>query len=189
MDALRHVRLMADYNRWMNRRLCAAAASLAPDALHVDRGAFFGSILGTFNHVVAGDSAWLHRFARPAHWDRLQEASVWLPNPQGYRDAVVPDLAALRDLRERIDTLIVAWCAELKFNDLDRMMRYENRAGESRRFQLGPLLSHFFNHQTHHRGQVTTLLVQAGADPGPTDLVAMPSFDPFATGTASAAAC
>ena len=52
-------------------------------------------------------------------------------------------------------------------------------AGEAQQRQVGPLLSHFFNHQTHHRGQATTLLCQAGVDPGVTDLIAMPGFDPF----------
>jgi hypothetical protein len=78
-----------------------------------------------------------------------------------------------------MDALIVAWCDELIFNDLDRVLVYRNRAGEPFQRQVGPLLSHFFNHQTHHRGQATALLFQASVDPGATDLIAMPGFDPF----------
>jgi uncharacterized damage-inducible protein DinB len=179
MDALRHVRLMAEYNRWMNQRIYAAAATLPHDALATDRGAFFGSILGTLNHLAVTDIVWLHRFDQPGQWDRLREALDWLPRPAGLRDTLAADLDTLRELRERLDALIVAWCDELIFNDLDRVLAYRNMAGDSLQRQVGALLSHYFNHQTHHRGQVSTLLFQAGVDPGVTDLVAMPGFDPF----------
>lgn len=179
MDALRHVRLMALYNRWMNRRLHDAAATLSDDELARDRGAFFGSILGTLNHLAVGDSIWLRRFDAPGHWDRLREAIDWLPRPRTLRDPLAPDLGEQRALRERLDDLIVAWSEELVFNDLDRVLSYRTTAGELHQRQVGPLLSHFFNHQTHHRGQVSALLFQAGVDPGATDLIAMPGFDPF----------
>lgn len=179
MDALRHVRLMAEYNRWMNRRLYEAAACLPAQALHEDRRAFFGSILGTLNHLLVADSIWLRRFDAPGHWERLREAIDWLPRPTSLRDPLAGDLPTLAALRTRIDDLIVAWCEHLIFTDLDRVLVYRNVAGESFQRQVGPLLSHFFNHQTHHRGQATTLLFQAGVDPRETDLIAMPGFDPF----------
>src|SRR5688500_18941335 len=108
MDALRHVRLMAEYNRWSNDRLLEAAAKLDAEALAKDRGAFFGSILGTLNHLVVTDAIWLHRFDAPGHWDTLREASGWLPRPASLRDLPCPDLGALVTMRERIDALIVA---------------------------------------------------------------------------------
>lgn len=185
MDALRHVRLMADYNRWMNRRLVAACGGLPADALVQDRGAYFGSVLGTLNHLAVADSLWLHRFEHPGHWDTLHAALEWLPKPIALRETLAADLASFAVLRERLDTLIVDWCDELKFNDLDRVLAYRNMAGEARQRQLGPLLSHFFNHQTHHRGQATTLLFQAGVDPGVTDLIALPGSDPFAVAPAA----
>jgi uncharacterized damage-inducible protein DinB len=180
MDALRHVRLMADYNRWMNQRLYAAAATLPADAVAVDRGAFFGSILGTLQHIAVADSIWLGRFGQAGHWNRLREAADWLPRPVSLRDALASDLESLRVLRERIDALFVAWASEMIFTDLDRVLVYRRLGGEPQRRQVGPLLSHVFNHQTHHRGQASALLFQAGIDPGETDLIAMPGFDPFA---------
>ena len=179
MDALRHVRMMAAYNRWMNERVYEAAAKLPAEAVLADRGAFFGSIMGTLNHLAVGDSIWLRRFELPGHWDRLREADPWLPRAATLRDLLAPDLAGLAQLRARIDKLIVDWCDELIFTDLDRVLSYANMRGEPQRYQVGPLLSHFFNHQTHHRGQATTLLFPAGVDPGATDLVAMPAFEPF----------
>lgn len=179
MDALRHVRLMADYNRWMNRAVYDAAATLPPEVLARDAGAFFGSVLGTLNHLAVADAIWLRRFDTPRHWNRLREAADWLPEPRGLRDTLAGDLGGLRALRESLDALIVDWCDGLVFNDLDRVIVYRNTSGQAQHRQLGPLLSHFFNHQTHHRGQVTTLLFQCGVDPGVTDLIAMPGFDPF----------
>jgi uncharacterized damage-inducible protein DinB len=179
MDALRHVRLMADYNRWMNDRLYAAADTLPPDQIEADRGAFFGSILGTLNHLAVTDALWLRRFAAAGHWDCLRDATEWLPDPGSLRQPLAGDLHSLGVLRRRIDDLIVAWANTLIFNDLDRVLAYRNTAGKSFQRQVGPLLSHLFNHQTHHRGQTTTLLFQAGIDPGVTDLIAMPGFDPF----------
>jgi uncharacterized damage-inducible protein DinB len=179
MDALRHVRLMADYNRWMNQRLHAAAATLDAAALAADRGAFFGSILGTLNHLATTDCLWLRRFQSAGNWSRLHEADDWLPRPTTLRDTLAEDLPTLQGLRERLDDLIVAWSEELIFNDLDRVIGYRNMGGERFQRQVGPLLSHLFNHQTHHRGQVSTLLFQAGVDVGVTDLIAMPGFDPF----------
>jgi len=181
MDARRHVRLMAEYNRWMNRQVAVAAASLSPRALTEDRGAPFGSILGTLNHQAVGDCVWLRRFEEPGHWDRLREAMAWLPQPKTLRDTLAADLDPYRALRERLDGLIVAWCSGLIFNDLDRVLAYRNWGGEPRQRQLGPLLSHLFNHQTQLRGQVSTLLFQAGADIARSDLTAMPGFDPFTT--------
>jgi uncharacterized damage-inducible protein DinB len=186
MDALRHVRLMAEYNRWINQRVYAAAAGLSHDALMSDRGAYFGSILGTLNHLAVADTLWLHRFDAPGQWDRLREAIEWLPRPTTLHDTLGADMPTLRALRERLDALIVAWGDELIFNDLDRVLTYQNMGGESRQRQVGPLLSHFFNHQSHHRGQATALLCQAGVDPGVTDLTAMPGFDPFTAGKPSA---
>jgi uncharacterized damage-inducible protein DinB len=179
MDALRHVRLMAEYNRWMNRRLYETAAGLDAAALAQERGAFFGSILGTLNHLCVTDAIWLHRFDAPGQWDTLRAATDWLPRPRTLRDTLHAELDPLGRLRERIDDLIVAWSEALIFTDLDRVLVYRNMAGEAQQRQVGPLLSHFFNHQTHHRGQVTTLLHQAGVDVGVTDLIAMPGFDPF----------
>jgi uncharacterized damage-inducible protein DinB len=95
------------------------------------------------------------------------------------RDTLAEAFPELQALRVRLDALIVAWSEELIFNDLDRVIGYRNMGGELFQRQVGPLLSHWFNHQTHHRGQVTTLLFQAGVDVGVTDLIAMPGFDPF----------
>ena len=179
MDALRHVRYMADYNRWVNRRLYGFAAGMPHAAVTENRGAYFGSILGTLNHLAVADCLWLRRFEASGHWDQLSAATAWLPQPSTLREPLAIDLPSLESIRIRLDDLFVHWGTELIFSDLNRMLTYRNIKGESCHQQVGPLLSHVFNHQTHHRGQVTTLLKQAGVDPGVTDLIASPGFDRF----------
>ncbi len=171
MNLLEHTRLMADYNRWMNQRVYAAAARLPAEAVAQDRGAFFGSILGTLNHLLVADRIWLRRFAEhPARYAAL-EPLRGQPAPTDLRAIPHDTLPALRDARERLDALIVDWASEVSEADLDHVLDYANTKGARWRQPFGLLLMHFFNHQTHHRGQVTTLLTQAGEDVGGTDLL------------------
>lgn len=179
MDALRHVRLMADYNRWTNRQLYAAVSPLSAAVLAAETGDHFGSIMAGLNHQVAGDARWLQRFGSAGHFERLLAAEDWLAAPASLCGSVGADIVELTALRDRIDELITGWCADLIFKDLDRILVYRNPTGLPQQHQLGPLLSHFFNHQTHHRGQLSTLLHQAGVRAGLGELAAMPGFDPF----------
>src|SRR5690606_21949486 len=83
-------RLMAEYNRWMNERMYDAAAGLPRAELARDRGAFFGSIQQTLNHIVVADCIWLHRFARhPAH-PELAEGMAGFPVPASLRQEMAP---------------------------------------------------------------------------------------------------
>jgi len=179
MDAIRHVRLMADYNRWANRQLYDSAEKLSSASLMAATGDRFGSIMAGLNHQMAGDALWLRRFSSTGHFERLLEASIWLPAPGSLEEPVSADLAQLAKLRDRIDELITGWCGDLIFKDLDRVLVYRNRSDLPQQHQLGPLLSHFFNHQTHQRGRLSTLLHQAGLEAELGELVGMPGFDPF----------
>ncbi|MEC5398222.1 DinB family protein [Uliginosibacterium sp. H1] len=171
MSTPEHVRLMARYNRWMNERLLEACARLDPAALSADRRAFFGSLLGTLNHLVVSDTIWLHRFAQhPAQHVELDPVRT-LPLPTSLDQIVCEDLGALRTRRALLDDCIEQWCAALSEADLQHVLHYRSTKGVPGRRKLGRLLLHFFNHQTHHRGQATTLISQAGEDMGATDLL------------------
>ncbi|KAA3655641.1 MAG: DUF664 domain-containing protein [Proteobacteria bacterium] len=171
MDRIAHVRLMAHYNRWMNERLYAAAATLDHEALHADRGAFFGSLFGTLNHLVVADTIWLKRFAtHPACLTALAPLRDE-PMPAALDAPRCPDLPALTEHRARLDALIVDWTGTLADADLDAALPYHNMRGIPATRNVFALLMHFFNHQTHHRGQATTLLSQSGVDMGATDLL------------------
>ena len=171
MDYLEHVRLMARYNRWFNERLYEAAAKVPAADRFVDRHAFFGSLGGTLNHLVVTDCIWLRRFMAVSSAATLRQADDWLPRPARLNEVLFPEWPELSAMRARIDLLIEQWVASLQPADLDEVVSYSNSRGEAHRRLLGHLMSHHFNHQTHHRGQATTLLSQAGVDPGATDLL------------------
>ena len=155
--------LMAAYNRWMNMRIYAGCAKLAPTQLREDRGSFFGSILGTLNHLLVVDRLWLVRFAGGT------PAATPL-------DATVCDsLPALHAKRERLDEELSRWADTITPHWLAAEQSFVSMAdGKSYGMPGWVMASHLFNHQTHHRGQVTTLMMQAGIDPGVTDLARMP---------------
>ena len=162
--------LLASYNASMNTKLYAAAATLPTDVLSADRGAFFGSVLGTLNHILAGDTIWLRRFmAHPSDFPALK-AMAGIAAPVSLAHTYGDDLDSLLELRVRLDAIIEALAAELSDSDLAQPLAYRNARGDCRK-NFGSLLLHFFNHQTHHRGQASTLLSQSGVDIGVTDLL------------------
>lgn len=162
--------LLASYNASMNGRLYAAAAALPKDALLADRGAFFGSLIGTLNHIVAGDTIWLRRFmGHPADFASLK-AMAGIPAPAGLAHLYSDELETLLEHRVRLDAIIQALAEEVSDADLAQALSYRNARGEFSK-NFGSLLLHLFNHQTHHRGQASTLLTQAGVDIGVTDLL------------------
>lgn len=163
--------LLATYNRWMNNKLYDAAGKLSAAELAAPRGAFFGSVLGTLNHLVVADRAWLLRFAaHPARHAALEPVRA-MARPTRLDEILYDDFQELHTQRTVLDEIILEWANSLTEADLARMLEYTNMKGLKSRRSFRSLLLHFFNHQTHHRGQATTLLSQAGLDVGVTDLL------------------
>ena len=156
-----YVRLMAEYNAEMNRRLYAAAARLTDAERKADRGAFWQSIHGTLTHLLWGDTQWMSRF------------DAW-PKPEvGHKQSagMIDDFATLQARREKADADIIAWADRVDDAWLaEDLVWFSGAAGKEMRRQKGPLVMHFFNHQTHHRGQAHALLTACGQDTGDTDL-------------------
>jgi uncharacterized damage-inducible protein DinB len=171
MKRTEHLCLMARYNQWMNAKLYNAAMTLPEAQIVLDRQAFFGSILGTLNHLLAGDTIWLKRFAQhPAQPPALAPLQQ-VPQPQDLKTLLFPDLRGLWQQRQWLDSLILDFCQALSDAELDSTLHYANTRGVVAERNVHALLVHFFNHQTHHRGQASTLLSQAGVDIGDTDLL------------------
>ena len=162
--------LLSHYNRLMNERLYVATAKLPEPLQRENRGAFFGSVIGTLNHILIGDLLWLKRFARHPSGYRTLEPVQAISDPTSLREIRYLDLAELQAARDRMDQTIVDWCAEVREEDLAKPLAYRDFAGRPHRKYLGGLVLHLFLHQVHHRGQATTLLSQAGIDFGDTDL-------------------
>jgi uncharacterized damage-inducible protein DinB len=172
MSLKEHFELLAAYNQWMNSKVYAAAGKLSATDLAKDRGAFFCSILGTLNHILVGDTIWLKRFAiHPSCLNSLRGVAD-LQSPESLDQVLFEDIGILAEQRIWLDRQIVNWTAELSEGDLDFVLSYRNTKGIVANKRYSSLMLHFFNHQTHHRGQVSTLLSQAGVDVGVTDLLA-----------------
>jgi uncharacterized damage-inducible protein DinB len=169
-----HAQLMARYNRWQNRSVYAAAAALTDQQRRAPRGAFFGSIHATLTHLLWADQNWLGRFTgKPSPmldypgqpWPRSPKESVNLQI--GWDD--------LAHHRAAFDEAIVAWAAGIDPSWLGEDLIWTNSAGRQNRQARWMLVTHFFNHQTHHRGQVHAMLTACGAKPEDTDIPWMPA--------------
>jgi uncharacterized damage-inducible protein DinB len=172
-------RWQARHNAQFNARLYDACERLDDAARRQERGAFFGSIHRTLNHLLVADHIWLVRLrqcARDGGWDpaALDETVLDLPQPMSLDHVPHARWEALRDHRARIDAGIEGWVADMPPDFPGWTMRYANTKGVARAHPAWQAVTHLFHHQTHHRGQVTTLLMQAGVDPGVTDLIATP---------------
>lgn len=155
------VQTMARYNAWQNASLVASADGLDDEARRRDRGAFFKSIHGTFNHVLWADEVWLHRL-------------IGTPKPPiSGRDSTiyVEDWTAFKAARKQRDDTLLAWAEAVEGAWLrGTLIWYSGAAGREMGKPRALAIAHMFNHQTHHRGQIHAMLTAAGAKPDDTDL-------------------
>jgi len=159
---------LSRYNRWMNDKLYTLAATLSDETRKRDSGAFFKSIHGTFNHLLVADRIWLARFKGVIPPDGFLA-------PGGIRaldQELYANFEELRRERALTDNELSTWVSELSADRLAAPLVFV-RYGQRMETPLWGVVAHVFNHQTHHRGQVTTLLTQLGCDPGVTDLFFM----------------
>jgi len=163
---IEQARDMAAYNQWMNERLYAMCAGLSDAERRQDRGAFFKSIHGTLNHLLLADSVWMGRFLG-------QPFTV-----TGLDQELYHDFAELARARHGMDAAIVRWAGSLTESVLAGELAYASIVNpRPRKYEYWLAATHFFNHQTHHRGQLTTLLSQCGLDVGVTDLIQLPQVE------------
>lgn len=167
MMLARQIQTLASYNRWMNDKLYAACAELSDEERKADRRAFFKSIHGTLNHILLADRVWFGRFVNKPFKVKSLDQELYA------------DFGELRAERAALDQDIEGWAQSVTDEQLAAPLRFASiLRPDPLEFDLWVCVTHFFNHQTHHRGQVTTLLTQCGKDYGVTDLVWMPEFQP-----------
>lgn len=153
-------RMFAGYNAWCNERVYGAASQVSDAEYRADRGAFFKSLHGTLNHLLVADLIWMHRFTGEGALPKTLDTILY----DGFGD--------LRAARRAEDARINRYISSLSEQDLAGSIRYRTFVRPVEIEQpLAPALDHFFNHQTHHRGQAHALIsAMLGND-------ATPSFD------------
>lgn len=149
----------------MNQKLYAICNEIPDEKRKENLGAFFKSIHGTLNHILIADRIWIGRFTNQPFTAQLDQE-------------LYSDFEELRQQREHTDRTIVEWTQHLTQEWLNAPFTYTSISNPNSYTRPAWLLvTHFFNHQTHHRGQLTTLLTQLGYDPGVTDLPYLPSLN------------
>ena len=150
------------YNRWMNEKLYAVCAAMPDELRKEDRGAWFRSMHGTLNHILLADRLWLGRFTNQPFAARSLDEELY------------SDFQTLWQERRKTDEEIARWLDALTNEQLLASFTYSMMTSPQQITQpLWQATLHCFNHQTHHRGQLTTLMEQAGYDSGMTDLIWM----------------
>jgi len=161
-----HFNRFAAYNAWANARLYDAATALTDFERKRDVKGYFRSLHGTLNHLLAADRIWLNRLTGRG------------PLPEALDEILFDQFSDLREAREAEDERLTAYVTSLTAEQLPEEMGYVNTRGEAKRLPRSIILTHLFNHQTHHRGQATHILRQLGvAEPPALDMLywALPS--------------
>jgi uncharacterized damage-inducible protein DinB len=157
---------MARYNRWMNDKVYATAQTLSDEQRKANRGAFFRSLHGTLNHILLTDEAWMQR---------LRGESVTMQAPD---QELHSDFTELHAARQAMDQTLLDWAGSLGNVPPTHSFGFFSVAYQRQiTLPLVAVVMQIFNHQTHHRGQATTVLTQLGVDVGPTDIPLMPGWD------------
>ncbi|MEE2525620.1 DinB family protein [Hyphobacterium sp. HN65] len=154
-----HFERLGAYNAWANERLYSMVAELPAERVDADVGAYFGSIFGTLSHLLVADRIWMFRLTGEG------------PVTNDLRERPCDDLTVLWKERQSMDQRIIAMLASLDEDALAEMVHYRNTRGEPHALPRHFILTHLFNHQTHHRGQVHHMLSAEGEDPPPLDLL------------------
>ena len=174
MDLPTQYQAFARYNTWMNQNLYKLAAQLSDEERKRDVKAFFGSIHGTLSHLLLTDRVQLGRFVGPDKTVSFDATGRPIPI-KSLDQELYSDFDTLRRERGATDKMIEEWTEKISSEWLQTTMRYHSMAdGGDWDVPIWVAVTHFFNHQTHHRGQVTAMLKQFGLDPGVTDF--MPLF-------------
>lgn len=155
-----HFRRMAAYNCWANEELFEAVGKLSPAAFVAPRVGFFPSIAKTLNHLLLADTIWMGRLegGGSAGISRLDQQ-------------LHDNFPSLQAARRDMDARLLAYVSALTEDDLPAIVRYVTMAGEAQSTELGQILEHVFNHQTHHRGQVHAMLSSTDVAPPALDLI------------------
>ncbi|MEN2986714.1 DinB family protein [Tistrella sp. BH-R2-4] len=159
MDMPAYFGILARYNAWANLRLYDAVARLSSTEFERPRAAFFGSLMGVMNHMVVVDELFLSRLNQTQAPDRPLSAQPW------------PHFNELRSVRMGLDQRILGTVAALPAARFTKPFRYTTTRGDAFADDLGLFLGHWFNHQTHHRGQAHDMLTQTEVPPPPLDFL------------------
>jgi uncharacterized damage-inducible protein DinB len=156
--------LLSKYNAQTKAEMMGILEKLTPEQIAADARSFYGSILGLLNHILVVDVMWLKRFC--SQFPELETIKPKLPEFQmkGWKEIIWPSLAVLKPIRSGVDEAIQQACELLSEKHYDSVMEYKSWDGKDMQKTAWLVFLHFFNHQTHHRGQISLILDQMAID-------------------------
>ena len=168
MHPKNYFELMAQYNQWVDSKIHDVCLGIPDELRKKHMGAFFKSIHSTLNHIYYGDLAWLVRLCENTFTPRQIDVDLY------------EDFNELKEVQEKMESDIIDWVNSLAPEKLNQTFDYVSNVNNfSRTLPIWVLANHMFNHQTHHGGQVTTLMKQPGFEPGITDIPWLPSLENY----------
>lgn len=170
LTIVKNFRLLAIYNQRLNKQLLECCASLTKEMLEKETHSFFPTIINYWNHILFGDLILLRRLAVNNIAGLTIEDLGGFPQAQAPSDIYCASLSDIYTLRKKVDSMIVKYCESLTDTICEKPIRYQTTEGENIEQCVGIITQHMFNHQAHHRGQLTCVLSQFGVDYGCTDL-------------------
>ncbi|PSW10764.1 damage-inducible protein DinB [Photobacterium sanctipauli] len=170
MDLPSNFRMMALYNQRMNNQLMDVCESLTDEQLHAETHSFFSSVMSYWNHILFGDLIMLRRLIDNNIAQIEPVLLSQLPVATAVNETFVSNLKELKSLRQLVDSIYVEFTKSLHPNTCRQVVRYTTTEGGVLERNVAEFCQHIFNHQTHHRGQLTCVLSQFGLDFGCTDL-------------------
>ncbi|MGF1684256.1 DinB family protein [Photobacterium minamisatsumaniensis] len=170
MDLSSNFRMLALYNQRMNQQLLAVCAQLSPEQIQQETHSFFPNIMAYWNHILFGDLIMLQRLIANEVVDIESLELDQLPVAKSVNDSFVSTVEELRELRARVDSIYISITHAITADICCQLVRYTTTEGHVIERNVGEFCQHIFNHQTHHRGQLTCILSQFGLNFGCTDL-------------------
>jgi len=155
----------ARYNGSVNQSILELIEPLEKEQIMMKTKAYYPSIFETFFHILIGDLMWLKRYRDSLKGTpSLNNSPLLSLEEKTLRGEFESDYRRLFHYRKQVDEIIIRFINELDSDKMDTMMKYKNYKGEDVEKEVWKTLLHWFNHQTHHRGQVSVLLDLVGVD-------------------------
>jgi uncharacterized damage-inducible protein DinB len=160
----RHIAYLARYNRAANESLIAHLESLPAAELSKDRRSYFGSIQGILDHIITCDINWLRRFRELFPGDEPLNRPRLAPSGHAWTEVSFPAFADFRRERASVDAIFEDWVAMADVSRFGEILVYADSHGHAKRYYFCDAFDHVFNHQTHHRGQLSQILDELGVE-------------------------
>ncbi|GAA0820826.1 DinB family protein [Colwellia asteriadis] len=170
MSLVKNFQMLARYNQRINNQLLTCCLTLSNAQLTANTNSFFPTIISYWNHLLFGDLILLGRLAKNNIANISIDDFSKFPTPKSPQDVYYNNLADIAQLREQLDRLIIQYCQQLTDEECRQSINYQTTEGQPMTKVVADVTQHIFNHQTHHRGQLTCILSQFNVDYGSMDL-------------------